>query len=190
MATNDLPLVVDDQIDVDRACDQIGAAWHTTIDSLFQIVGLFRECLGKKGFKQLKMTLEERGIMKSSVFSMFKSIAENPAFDLKVKDHLPPAYNTLYQLSFIEDLQEFKRLISAGEINRDTDLEGAKKLKNNFLGISQEEYDKTKPTPSIMPIASIKIRREEFRKNKKRIFQLLDELEGLGLIIKRSEELE
>lgn len=189
MATNNLPLVVDDQIDVDLACKEIGAAWHTTIESLFQIVDLFRQCLGKKGFKELQVALEDRGIMKSSVFSMFKSIAQNPALDLTEKDHLPAAYNTLYQLSFIEDQKEFKRLISSGEISRATSLEDAKKLKNDFLGLSKDEYDKTKPAPSIMPIATIKIERTLFNKNRAQIFDLLKKLEGLGLIINRSDEL-
>jgi hypothetical protein len=189
MALNNLPLVVDDQIDVDRACEQIGAAWHTTIESLFKIVDLFRECLNKKGFKELQVALEDRGIMKSSVFSMFKSIAQNPALNRKVQDQLPPAYNTLYYLSRIEDQSAFKKLISNGTINRDTTLEDAKRILLAISGESREEYDKTKAATPIMPIASIKIKREEFRKNRKRIFELLEELEGLGLIVNRSDEL-
>ncbi len=190
MSSKNYPLVVDDQIDVNRACEQIGSAWHTTIDSLFRIVDLFRQCLGKKGFKELQVALEERGIMKSSVFSMFKSIAQNPALSLKDKNHLPPAYNTLYYLSRIDDETTFKKLMKEGSINRDTTLEEAKKLLQAISSEERYDYEKSKPTPSIMSIASIKIRREEFRKNKKRILELLDELEGLGLIINRSDEVQ
>jgi hypothetical protein len=32
MASGGQVLVVNDAIDVDRACDAIGAAWHTTIE--------------------------------------------------------------------------------------------------------------------------------------------------------------
>jgi hypothetical protein len=189
MTTSQRSLVVNDQIDVDRACEAIGAAWHTTIDSLFQIVDLIRQCLDKQGFKELQVELEKRGIMKSAVFSMFKSIAQNPVLDLKVKDRLPPAYNTLYYLSRIEDPTTFKKLISSGAVNRNTTLEEAKKILQEVSGESKDEYEKAKAPPSVMPIASIKIQRSEFRKNRKRIFELLDELEELGLIINRSEEL-
>ncbi len=190
MATSQRSLVVNDQIDVDRACEAIGAAWHTTIDSLFQIVSLIRECLDKKGFKELQVELEKRGVMKSAVFSMFKSIAQNPVVDLKVKDRLPPAYNTLYYLSRIEDETTFKKLISTGVISRDTTLEEAKKLLSEISGESKDEYSKAKAPRAIMPIASIQIQRSQFRKNRKKIFELLDQLEELGLIIKRSEELQ
>ncbi len=189
MAMDTEVLVVDDEIDLDRACDAIGAAWHASIESMFRIVGLIRQCLGKKGFKELQHELEKRGIMKSSVFSMFKSIAQNPALDLKVKGHLPSAYNTLYHLSRIEDQTEFKKLIASGEIHQGITLEEAKKLVARLEAGERDEYDDTKPAPTIMPIASIKIKREEFRKNRKRIFELLEELEGLGLIINRSDEL-
>ena len=189
MATGTHLLVSDDAIDVDSACDAIGAAWYTTIEALFHIVTLFRQCLGKKGFKELQLELERRGIMKASVFSMFKSIAQNPALDPKVKDRLPAAYNTLYYLSRIEDEADFNRLLSDGSIHQGLTLEDAKKLVSDLLSDERNEYDNQKPTPAIMPVASIKIRREEFRKNRKKILSLLDELEGLGLIIKRSEEL-
>lgn len=190
MASDTQVLVVNDEIDVDRACQAIGAAWHASIESLFQIVALIRQCLGKKGFKELQLELEKRGIMKSSVFSMFKSIAQNPALDLKVKNHLPSAYNTLYYLSRIEDQRAFKKLLDDGSIHQGITLEEAKKLLQQLEADSRDEYDDYKPAPAIMPVASIKIRREEFRKNRKRIFELLEELEGLGLIIKRSEELQ
>ncbi|MBM3336353.1 MAG: hypothetical protein FJY60_01465 [Betaproteobacteria bacterium] len=67
MEKDHLDLIVSDEIDVDRACEAIGAAWHSTIESLFQIIMLFRACLGKKGFKELQLELEKRGIMKASV---------------------------------------------------------------------------------------------------------------------------
>jgi hypothetical protein len=190
MASGTLVLVVNDAIDVDRACDAIGAAWHTTIESLFQIITLFRACLGKKGFKELQFELEKRGIMKAAVFSMFKSIAQNPLLDLRYKEHLPASYTSLYYLSRIEDESVFKRLILEGSIHQGLKLEDAKKFSSGYQMVEQKEYSSQKPTLSIMPVASIKIRREEFRKNRKQILALLDQLEGLGLIIKRSEELQ
>ena len=190
MASGTQVLVVNDAIDVDRACDAIGAAWHTTIESLFQIITLFRACLGKKGFKELQLELERRGIMKAAVFSMFKSIAQNPALDLRYKDQLPAAYNTLYYLSRIENASDFKKLVADGAIHQGITLEEAKKLVSSLVSDEKDEYDSHKASPAIMPVASIKIRREEFRKNRKQILALLDQLEGLGLIIKRSEELQ
>lgn len=189
MAAANHPLVVDDKIDVDRACDAIGSAWYKTINSLFDVVALFRTCLGKKGFKELQLELENRGIMKNSVFSMFKKIAQNPAIDFSIKENLPPSYNALYYLSRIEDQEVLKKLIADGEISRHTTLEDAKKLYTKISGSSQASYEEFKPTPSIMSVASIKIQRDEFKRNRKRIFELLDELEKLGLVIKRSDEI-
>lgn len=190
MTKTSLITLEDGQIDVDRACKEIGDAWHTTIDSLFRIVALFRECIGKKGFRELQVELERRGIMKSAVFSMFKSIAQNPLLDLSVKDHLPPAYNTLYYLSRIEDESVFQTWITDGSISRDTTLEDAKRLLREASGESEKLYENFAPRSEVMPIASIKVRREEFKKNRKRILALLEELEGLGLIIKRGDELQ
>lgn len=183
-------VMADDRIDVDQACQAIGAAWHSTIDSLFQVVFLFRQCLGKSGFKELQNELERRGIMKTSVFSMFKSIAENTALDEAFKDRLPPAYNTLYYLSRIDDEALLTGLIADGTVNRDLTLEDAKRLLVDVTGDRKQQYNSYSPTSKVMPVASIKVRREDFKRNKKRILALLDELEDLGLIIKRSEDLQ
>jgi len=192
MAAQELVLLNSDEVNVEVAVERIGQAWHSTIDSLFTVILLIRECLGKKGFKELQTELDKRGIMKSSVFSMFKTIAQNPLIEPSVKDKLPPAYNTLYYISRIENQKVLGKLLTSGGINRDTNLEEAKQIYRDLSEETQakDEFEKAKPAPTYIPVASVKIRREDFKKNKTKIIKLLDELEQLGLVIKRGDELQ
>lgn len=189
MTTHDVVVVDNNQIDIDRACEEIGKAWYTTKQSLLRIVSLFRQCLNKKGFKELQIALEERGIIKAAVFSMFKSIAQNSLLDAPYADKLPLSYNAWYYLSRIHDLETFKNLIADGSINPAMTLEDAKRLYQQVSGESKEQYDGYKEPSNFVPIATaVKIRREDFKRNKKKISTLLDELESLGVVIKRGED--
>jgi hypothetical protein len=186
VTTHDVVVVDNNQIDIDRACEEIGKAWYTTKQSLLRIVSLFRQCLDKKGFKELQIALEERGIIKAAVFSMFKTIAQNSLLDAPYADKLPLSYNAWYYLSRIYDLETFKSLIADGSINPAMTLEDAKRLQQQFSGESKERY---KEPSNFVPIATaVKIRREDFKRNKKKISTLLDELESLGVVIKRGED--
>jgi len=189
MSNTQLIVSSDSEINIEVACDQIGQAWHTTIDSLFKVVTLIRECLGKKGFKELQSELDRRGIMKASVFSMFKTIAQNPMIDVSIKDRLPPAYNALYYIAKIDDDNALKDVIENGGISRDTTIEEAKKIYSEIMGESKEEYESFKTKSEIVSLASMKVDRTLFKKNKAQIFSLIEQLNSLGVNVKINDEL-
>lgn len=189
MSSTEMIVIDDTEINIDLACDQIGQAWHQSIDALFRVVMLIRQCLDKKGFKELQSELDKRHIMKSSVFSMFKTIAQNPTINASNKDSLPPAYNALYYIARIEDQAILKENIENGQINRDITIEEAKKLYSSISGSSKDEYESFKPKPDFVSLASIKIDPKIFTKNKLKIMDLMEQLVDLGLIIKLNEDL-
>lgn len=169
------------EIDIDDACNQIGQAWHTTIDSLLTVVLLIRGYMDKKGFKVLELELEKRGLMKRSVFSMFKSIAKNELINHDIKHLLPPAYNSLYYFSKIEDPDIFMEELK--KEGRDTKVETAKQAFNNFKNKGKEKYQSFKPTSKNITLASLKMVRTELKKNKTEIMSLLEQLRGLGVTV-------
>ena len=169
------------EINNDEACNLIGHAWHTTIDSLLTVIELIRGYMDKKGFKSLEVELEKRGVMKRSVFSMFKTIAKNELIDWENKDLLPPAYNTLWYLSKIEDPKVFMDTLK--ESGRDTKVEEAKIHYNNYKNQGKEKYQSLKPAPKVITLASLKMNKTEARKNKTQILSLFEKLEGLGVTV-------
>lgn len=174
------------EIDIDEACNQIGQAWHTTIDSLLTVVLLIRGYMDKKGFKVLEMELEKRGLMKRSVFSMFKSIAKNELINTDIKHLLPPAYNSLYYFSKIEDPDIFMEELK--KEGRDTKVEAAKQAFTNFKNRGKEKYQSFKPPSKIITLASLKMVKTEVKKNKTEILSLLEQLRGLGVTVNLSKD--
>ena len=169
------------EIDIDDACNQIGQAWHTTIDSLLTVVLLIRGYMDKKGFKVLELELEKRGLMKRSVFSMFKSIAKNELINTDIKHLLPPAYNSLYYFSKIEDTDIFMEALK--KEGRDTKVETAKQAFTNFKNRGKEKYQSFKPPSKVITLASLKMVKTEVKKNKTEILSLLEKLRGLGVTV-------
>jgi len=169
------------EIDIDDACNQIGQAWHTTIDSLLTVVLLIRGYMDKKGFKVLELELEKRGLMKRSVFSMFKSIAKNELINTDIKHLLPPAYNSLYYFSKIEDPDIFMEELK--KEGRDTKVETAKQAFTNFKNRGKEKYQSFKPPSKIITLASLKMVKTEVKKNKTEILSLLEKLRSLGVTV-------
>ena len=137
--------------------------------------------MDKKGFKTLELELEKRGLMKRSVFSMFKTIAKNELINTDIKHLLPPAYNSLWYLSKIEDKNVFMDTLK--DSGRDTKLEVAKQSYNAYKNQGKEKYQSFKPTPKIITLASLKMARTEVRKNKTEILSLLEKLQGLGVTV-------
>lgn len=190
MTSTSLMLLNDDEIDLEEACARIGAAWRTTIDSLFEVILLFRLCLDKKGFRQLQLALEERGIMKRGVFTMFKAIASNPLIDAKIKDRLPAGYNSLYWISKIEDEDLLLECIENGNINTEITTQDAKSLYLSLIGDEREHYESIKPKSEILALASMKVDRTLYRQNKSRILSLITQLGELGVNVKINEGME
>jgi len=171
----------DTEINIDEACLLIGQAWHTTIDSLLSVVILIRGYMDKKGFRTLEVELEKRGLMKRSVFSMFKTIARNELINHDVKDLLPPAYNSLYYFSKIQDPKIFMEELK--KEGRDTTLESARSAWNNYKNKDKEILQKSRPASKMITLGSLKMAKSEVRKNKTEIMSLLEQLRVLGVTI-------
>ena len=183
-------ILPNNEINIDVACEAIGHEWKTTINAMFNIVELIRKVDGKKGFRELQEELDKRGIMKRSVFVMFKSIAENHLIQTNLKDKLPSSYNTLYYVAKIEDVEVFDSAIKNGTISSDSKLEDIKNFVNGLQKGESEIYDSYKPKPPKLNLASLKIDPMDFKKNKSQILHHLNELQGLGLVIKLGKEFE
>jgi DNA-binding HxlR family transcriptional regulator len=181
-------ILTNNEINIDAACEAIGHEWRTTINAMFNIVELIRKVDGKKGFRELQEELDRRGIMKRSVFVMFKSIAENQLIQMNIKDKLPPSYNTLYYVAKIEDVEVFESAIKDGIISPGSKLEDIKSFVNGLQKGESEVYDSYKPKPSQINLASLRIDPTDFKKNKKQILHHLNELQELGLVVKLGKE--
>ena len=183
-------LLPNKEINIDAACEAIGHEWKTTITAMFNIVELIRKVDGKKGFRELQEALEERGIMKRSVFTMFKSIAENHLIQANIKDKLPSSYNTLYYVSKIDDVEIFQSALKDGTISADCTLEKIKTFVTAFERDGKEVYKSYTPKPPKLNLASIRVDPTDFKKHKSQILNLLKELQDLGLVIKLGKEFE
>ncbi len=181
-------ILKNNEIDIDAACEAIGHEWKTTINAMFNIVELIRKVDGKKGFRELQEELENRGIMKRSVFVMFKSIAENQLIQANIKDKLPSSYNTLYYVAKIDDVEVFESALKEGIIASDSKLEDIKSFVAQLHRGESEVYDSYKPKPPKINLASIKVDPTDFKKHKTQILHLLQELQGLGLVVRLGKE--
>ncbi len=188
--TNEL-LVTNNEINIDAACEAIGHEWRTTINAMFNIVELIRQVDGKKGFRELQEELEKRGIMKRSVFVMFKSIAENHLIQSNLKDKLPPSYNALYYVAKIDDVEIFQTAIKDGIISADSKLEDIKSFVSQLYKSQNNEYKSyTNNKVKTMNLASIRVSQADFKKNKSQILDILQKLQELGLIVKIGKDFE
>lgn len=184
-------LVTNNEINIDAACEAIGHEWRTTINAMFNIVELIRKVDGKKGFRELQEELEKRGIMKRSVFVMFKSIAENHLIQSNLKDKLPPSYNALYYVAKIDDVEIFQTAIKDGTISADSKLEDIKSFVAQLYKSQNDDYKSyTKNKIKTMNLASIRVSQADFKKNKTQILDILQKLKELGLIIKLGKDFE
>ena len=183
-------ILSNNEINIDVACEAIGHEWKTTINAMFNIVELIRKVDGKKGFRELQEELDKRGIMKRSVFVMFKSIAENHLIQTNIKDKLPTSYNTLYYVAKIEDVEVFESALKDGTISSDSRLEDIKNFVNSLYREEKDEYGTYKPTTKTINLASIKISPSDFRKNKSAILSYLQQLEQLGVVIKLGKDVD
>jgi hypothetical protein len=177
-------ILPNNEINIDAACEAIGYEWRTAINSMFNIVELIRTVEGKKRFRELQEELENRGIMKRSVFVMFKSIAENHLIQTNIKDKLPSSYNTLYYVAKIDDYDIFQNALKDGIISPDSKLEDIKSFVAQLHKHENDTYDTYKPKVKKVNLASLKINPADFRKNKSQILNLLQQLQELGLTVK------
>lgn len=115
-------------IDVRSAITEIGQAWHKATQSILETANLLFEFSLREGWDELRSELNEQKVMNTSVISMLLGIARNPMLmSPDVRDVLPPSYNTLYQLSNLEE-DVLSEKIEQGDIYPTMQLSEARNL--------------------------------------------------------------
>lgn len=179
-------IVVFEKIDLDEAIPKFEAAWHKTVDALFEMIQLIEHYRSRPGFETLRQELHDRGIIKDSVMSMLHTIASNKILlDTNNRKFLPPAYNTLYSLAKI-DSKILEKKLSKGEITPDLKLEQARQWSSQF---SAKKKVKKSTGESVQVIASISMTVSSATKQKRKITQLLKEIETLGATVRKNPPL-
>jgi hypothetical protein len=179
-------LVVLNKIDLVEAIPKFEAAWHKTVDALFEMIELIEDYRSRPGFDSLRQELHDRGIIKDSVMSMLHTIATNKILlDTNNRKYLPPAYNTLYSLAKI-DTKVLEKKFSKGEITPDLKLEQARQWSSQF---SAKKKIKKSPDDPVQVLASISMTLSSATKQKRKIVQLLKQIESLGATVRRNPPL-
>jgi len=87
-----------------EAVSNITVAWNKTVEALLETSSLLVSYSQQGNWRSIKLELESRGIMGSSVISMMLGIGNNEHLRKpEVKSLLPPSYSALYQLSKLDD---------------------------------------------------------------------------------------
>ena len=87
-----------------EAVSHITVAWNKTVEALLETSSLLVSYSQQGNWRSIKLELESRGIMGSSVISMMLGIGNNVYLrNPEVKMLLPPSYGALYQLSKLDD---------------------------------------------------------------------------------------
>ena len=108
-------ITVGDNANIDKWHGRIEAAWGKTIENFVNLGRLLNQAKAELGgnYKEL----EKRLSIDSSLISIFTRIAHHPVLSDPVNyPRLPSRYNTLYQLSQLEN-QVVEDKINSGEIN-------------------------------------------------------------------------
>lgn len=117
-----------DPIDVRSAVMQIQQSWHKATQSILETANLLYEFSLRAGWDELRSELNEQKVINTSVVSMLLGIARNPVLmSSNVRDVLPPSYNTLYQLTYLEE-DVLSEKIAEGDIYPTMQLGDAKNL--------------------------------------------------------------
>jgi transcriptional regulator len=175
-------VVILEKIVIEEAIPKFEAAWHKTVDALFEMIELIEDYRSRPGFELLRQELHDRGIIKESVMSMLHTIASNKLLlDSNNRKYLPPAYNTLYSLAKI-DAKVLQKKFSKGEITPDLKLEQARQWSSQYS--AKKKLKKT--TNSLQVIASISMTLSSATKQKRKILQLLKQIETLGATVRKN----
>ena len=115
------------------AIGNIQTSWQKTVLSVLQTAQMLHDYSSRSDWSDIQRQLSDRGIMSTQVISMMMGIARNPQLnDPKNIDLLPPAYNTLYNLSKLDE-DEFRDHIKIGDISPSLRLEDVRKWRNTSV---------------------------------------------------------
>ena len=111
----------------------ITASWYRVLDAILSTGQLFvsaRENLTKEDYQQLVKYLKEQNIISETVISKLTRIVINRVLMApENRPLLPASYNTLYQLTQLEDA-ELQAGFASGRITKNIDYKGAKSLRD------------------------------------------------------------
>lgn len=142
----------------EKAVAEITASWHKSIVSLIETAKLLLDYSFREDWKDIQRELSDRGIMQSSVISMMLGIAQNRLINNPKYIHqLPPAYNTLYQLTQLDE-REIEKKFKKGEITPSLRLEDVRtwrKSKSRPKNKPRFSPPPEKPTKDSLPLVSI-----------------------------------
>ena len=111
----------------------ITASWYRVLDTILSTGQLFvsaSENLTKEEYRELVKYLDEQNIIGDTVISKLAKIVTNRVLMApENRPLLPASYNTLYQLTQIEDA-ELQAAFASGRIMKNIDYKGAKSLRD------------------------------------------------------------
>lgn len=136
-------------IDVEEAVSKIGSAWNRAAESIIETAMLIVYYSKSTERNIIESALIERGIMSTSVISMLKKIGNNPLLTSPENiGKLPAAYNTLYKLAQLPDLEE---RMDQGLVTPYLHLEDVRRWKTD------DEDREVKPSQSSEPVDGIRL---------------------------------
>ena len=111
----------------------ITASWYRVLDAILSTGQIFvsaRENLTKADYQELVKYLDEQNIISETVISKLAKIVTNRVLMApENRQLLPASYNTLYQLTHLEDA-ELEAAFASGRIMKNIDYKGAKSLRD------------------------------------------------------------
>lgn len=119
--------------EVESVISQITNTWNKAAEYILEVASIinkhatYDDSVGKKKWKEIRETLIERKIMSQTTISNLCQIAKRQILYDNVR-LLPPAYNTLWELSKLED-KELKDKFKKGLIHPVLKLEEARQWK-------------------------------------------------------------
>lgn len=137
--------------DVEQVIKKITNAWNKAAEYIIEVSVMLNELQSgdKKMWSEVRDTLIERKVMSRTTISNLISIGKNNLLTSNV-EKLPPAYNTLWVLSTLED-RDLKSKLKDGLITPELRLEDVRKWKKSVddddfdvVEIVEEESDKKK----------------------------------------------
>lgn len=138
-------------VEVEQVIKKITNAWNKAAEYIIEVSMMLNDLQNgdKKTWSQVRDTLIERKIMSRTTISNLISVGKNKLLTSNV-EKLPPAYNTLWVLSTLED-QELKSKLKEGLITPELRLEDVRKWKKSVddddfdvVEIVEEKSDKKK----------------------------------------------
>ena len=111
----------------------ITASWYRVLDAILSTGQLFvsaRKNLTKKDYQELVKYLDEQNIISDTVISKLAKIVTNRVLMApENRPFLPASYNSLYQLTQLEDA-ELQAAFASGRITKNIDYKGTQSLRH------------------------------------------------------------